>query len=79
MPDTANGAQYVLCGLFHVIINTETLNSLKVPLKPTVNLFNPFVHWQCCLYSTSCYLFIDRLITNMRSERQSHEAAGTHT
>lgn len=77
----ANGAQYVLCSLFHVKINTESVNSLKVALKPTVNLFDLFEHWQhkCCLYSASCYLFIDWLITNMRSERQSHEAAGAHT
>lgn len=40
----AIGAHYVLCGLFDVKINTETVNSLKVALKPTVNLFDPSEH-----------------------------------
>lgn len=41
---SANGAQYVLCGLFIVKINAEHVNSLKVVLKPAVNLYDPFKH-----------------------------------
>ncbi len=41
---SANGAQYMLCGLFDVKINTETVNGLKVALKPTVNLYDPSEH-----------------------------------
>lgn len=39
---SANGAQYVVCGLLHVKINKETVNNLKVALKPTV--YDPFEH-----------------------------------